>query len=110
VLLGKTLLAAAEPSFRAATAIGVPRKPAQWNVFPVEQVCCLALLVSSAYSLSATLPERVCLEQIMQTIASHLQKACACTFPDEQACLLAFQVELPRLETAERDLTAGLAW
>ena len=53
MLLGKALLAAAEPSFRAATAVGAPRKPARWNVFPVEQVRCLALLVPSAYSIIA---------------------------------------------------------
>lgn len=38
MLLGKALLAAAEPSFRAATTVGNPRKAAQWNVFPAEQV------------------------------------------------------------------------
>ena len=53
MLLGKALLAAAEPGFRAATAVGAPRKPAQWNVVPVEQVCCLALLVPSAYTVIA---------------------------------------------------------
>ncbi|CAL5222539.1 g4916 [Coccomyxa viridis] len=37
VLLGKALLAAAEPSFRAATTISNQRKVAQWNVFPAEQ-------------------------------------------------------------------------
>ena len=58
MLLGKALLAAAEPSFRAATAVGAPRKPAQWNVFPVEQVCCLALLVPSAHSIIVTLTSK----------------------------------------------------
>lgn len=58
MLLGKALLAAAEPSFRAATAVGAPRKPAQWNVFPVEQVCCLALLVPLAHSIIATLTRK----------------------------------------------------
>ena len=38
MLLGKALLAAAEPSFRAATTISNQRKVAQWNVFPAEQV------------------------------------------------------------------------
>ncbi|CAK0749293.1 hypothetical protein CVIRNUC_001899 [Coccomyxa viridis] len=37
MLLGKALLAAAEPSFRAATAVGAPQKAAQWHVFPAEQ-------------------------------------------------------------------------
>ena len=40
MLLGKALLAAAEPSFRAATAVGAPQKAAQWHVFPAEQVLC----------------------------------------------------------------------
>ena len=39
-LLGKALLAAAEPSFRAATAVGAPQRAAQWHVFPAEQVLC----------------------------------------------------------------------
>ena len=38
MLLGKALLAAAEPSFRAATSVSNQRKAAQWNVFPAEQV------------------------------------------------------------------------
>lgn len=38
MLLGKALLAAAEPSFRAATTVSNQRKAAQWNVFPAEQV------------------------------------------------------------------------
>lgn len=38
MLLGKALIAAAEPSFKAATAIGHPKKAAEWNVFPAEQV------------------------------------------------------------------------
>ena len=42
MLLGKALLAAAEPSFRAATAVGGPQKAAQWHVFPAEQVLCSA--------------------------------------------------------------------
>ena len=38
MLLGKALIAAAEPSFKAATAIGHPKKAAEWKVFPAEQV------------------------------------------------------------------------
>ena len=56
VLLGKALLTAAEPSFRAATAVASSTKAAQWNVYPVEQVCSRSAVsrVTSAFLLEDT--------------------------------------------------------